>query len=185
MRTVVALALLVPIAARADVPDEGVSPDGSGSGSGSAAQPAQATDSEGAPGDSPVLRTSLRHKDIVVTTPGDRSTKNIAILASVAGAAALFGGIGLYWNLDSKSAADEVSAHRLLSTPWTPERQATYDRAHDSGVKAGVFYGVGGALLLGAIVGLIVTTPSPETTVIHPHVAVGPDGASIGGSWSW
>ena len=181
MKTVVALALVVPMVARADVPDEGVHPDGQGS----ATEPAGPTEPQGAPGDSPALRTSMRHKDIVVTTPGERSAKNIAILAGIAGAGALFGGIGVYFNLDSKSAADEVSANRPMSVPWTAERQATYDRAHDSGVKAEVFYGIGGALVLGAVVGLIVTAPKSETTVIHPHVAVGPEGASIGGSWSW
>jgi hypothetical protein len=182
MKTVVVLALCVPMAARADVPDEGVSP---GDGSGSATQPAPPTEAHGEPGDSPVLRTDMRHKDIVVVTPGDRSARNIAILASVAGAGALIGGIGLYYNLDSKSAADEVTQHRAVSVPWTPARQATYDRAHDSAVKAGVFYGIGGALVLGAVVGLIVTAPKAETTVIHPHVAVGPQGATIGGSWEW
>src|SRR5512141_1515821 len=99
MKTVVALALLVPMAAHADVPDDGVSPEGSGS----AAQPAPATEAQGVPGDSPALRTSMRHKDIIVTTPGERSSKNIAILAAVAGAGALLGGVGVYWNLDSKS----------------------------------------------------------------------------------
>lgn len=182
MKTVVALALLVPMAARADVPDDGALP---GNGSGSATQPAPATEAQGEPGDAPVLRTDMRHKDIVVVTPGERSAKNIAILASVAGVGALLGGVGLYFNLDSKSAADEVSQHRPVSIPWTPERQATYDRAHDSAVKAGVFYGIGGALVLGAVVGLIVTTPTSEKTVIHPHVAVGPQGATIGGSWEW
>ncbi|MBV8759294.1 MAG: hypothetical protein JO257_18550 [Deltaproteobacteria bacterium] len=183
MKTVVALALVAPMAmaAHADVPDEGVHPDGQGS----AAAPAGSTQAPGEPGDSPALQTSMRHKDIVVTTPGERSPKNIAILASVAGAGAIVGGIGVYFNLDSRSAANEVSAHRPMSVPWTADRQATYDRAHDSAVKAGVFYGIGGALVLGAVVGLIVTVPKAETTVIHPHVAIGPEGASIGGSWSW
>ena len=40
-------------------------------------------------------------------------------------------------------------------------------------VKAGIFYGVGGALLLGAAIAFIVTRAEGETTVIHPHVAVG------------
>ena len=181
MKTVVALALVVPMVAHADVPDDGIHPDGSGS----ATLPAGPTQAQGAPGDTAALRTSLNHKDIIVTTPGERSAKNIAILASVAGAGVLLGGIGLYYNLDSKSASDDVSAHRPVEIPWTPARQATYDRAHDSAVKAEVFYGLGGALLLGAVVGLIVTVPKSETTVIHPHLAVGPDGASIGGSWSW
>ena len=174
MKTALVLALAVlPGLARADVPDDGTRPD-DGSGAGSSA----------APGARPI-EVPVNHKDIVVTTEGERSAKNIAILASVAGAAALLGGIGVYYNLDSKSAADEVSASRPTSVPWTPARQATYDRAHDSAVKAEVFYSVGGALLVGAIVGLIVTQPKPETTVIHPHIDVGPNGASFGGSWSF
>jgi hypothetical protein len=177
MKTALVLALVVPRLALADIPDDGTRPD-DGSGAGSS------MGSSAAPGDQPV-QAPFHHKDIVVTSTGERSSKNIAILASIAGAAALIGGLGVYYNLDSKSAADEVSAHRPMSVPWTTDRQATYDRAHDSAVKAEIFYGVGGALLIGAVVGLIVTQPKTETTVIHPHVAVGPGGAVLGGSWSF
>jgi len=163
--------LVVPRLALADVPDDGTRPD-SGSGAGSSA-PAAAQS----------VQEPFHHKDIVVTTTPDRSPKNVAILASIAGAAAVLGGIGVYYNLDSKSAADDVSAHQPMSLPWTPQRQATYDQAHDSAVKAEIFYGVGGALLIGAVVGLIVTQPKAETTVIHPHVEVAPGGAVLGGSW--
>jgi hypothetical protein len=174
MKTVVALALVVPRLVLADVPDDGTRPD-EGSAAGSAAEL----------GDRQAYRAPFHHKDIVVTTPGERSTKNIVVLASIAGAGVLVGGLGVYFNLDSKSAADEVSAHGAATLPWTPQRQATYDRAHDSGVKAEVFYGVGGALLIGAFVGLIATQPKSETTVIRPHVEAGPGGAMLGGSWSW
>lgn len=167
MKTALVLALVVPRLAFADIPDDGARPD----------------DGSSAPG--AVRQVPFHHEDIVVTSTPDRSSKNVAILASIAGAAAVFGGLGLYYNLDSKSAADEVSAHRPMSVPWTADRQATYDRAHDSAVKAEVFYGVGGALLIGAVVGLIVTQPQTETTVIHPHLAVGPGGAVLGGSWSF
>lgn len=158
--------VVVPQLAVADVPDDGITRDSS------------------APGTAPV-QVAVGHKDIVVTTEGERSAKNIAILASIAGAGALLGGIGVYFNLDSRSAADSVSANSPTSTPWTPARQTTYDRAHDSGVKAEIFYGVGAALVVGAAVGLIVTTPAPETTVIHPHITVQPGGATLGGSWSF
>lgn len=164
------LALLVLVAPRlvlADVPDEGARP------------------VDGPPGATAPHAVPFRHKDIVVTTPGERTTKNIAVLATIAGAGALLGGVGLYFNLDSQSAANDVSAHRPTSLPWTPERQATYDRAHDSGVKAGIFYGVGGALVLGAAIAYIVTEPKAETTVIHPHIEVGPGGATLGGTWSF
>jgi hypothetical protein len=167
MRLLVFAVLVVPRLVLADVPDDGVSPTDA---------PANATVRHEVP---------VRHKDIVVTTPGERTTKNIAILASVAGAGVLLGGIGVYYNLDSRSAANDVSAHRSLSVPWTSDRQATYDRAHDSGVKAGIFYGVGGALLVGAAVALIVTQPKDETTVIHPHIEGGPGGATLGGTWSF
>ena len=158
--------LVVPRLALADIPDDG-------------------TRRDDAPPSSAPVQVPVQHKDIVVTTPGERSSKNIAILASIAGAAAAFGGIGLYFNLDSQSAANDVSAHRATSLAWTAERQATYDRAHDSGVKAGIFYGIGGALIVGAVVGLIATVPASETTVIHPHITVQPGGATLGGSWSF
>jgi hypothetical protein len=173
MKTVLVLALVVPRLALADVPDDGTRPD-DGSGAGSSV-----------PASEQPLQTPFHHKDIVVTSTPDRSAKNVAILASIAGAAVVFGGLGVYENLDSKSAADDISAHRPMSVPWTPDRQATYDRAHDSAVKAEVFYGVGGALLIGAVVGLIITQPKSETTVIHPHVAVGANGAVLGESWSF
>jgi len=181
MKTVLVLALVVPRLALADIPDDGARPD---DGSGAGSSMGSSAGSNAAPGEQ-ALQAPFHHKDIVVTSTGERSAKNIAILASVAGAAALIGGLGVYYNLDSKSASDEVSAHRPLSVPWTTDRQATYDRAHDSAVKAEIFYGVGGALLIGAVVGLIVTQPKTETTVIHPHVAVGPGGAVLGGSWSF
>lgn len=167
MRFLVLVALVIPRLVLADVPDDGASP------------------TEGPPAADHPREVPIAHRDIVVTTPGERTTKNIAILASIAGAGVLLGGAGLYYNLDSQSAADEVSAHRPMSVPWTDARQATYDRAHDSGVKAGIFYGVGGAMLLGAAIAFIVTEPKETTTVIHPHIEVGPGGATLGGTWSF
>jgi hypothetical protein len=161
MRLLALVALVVPQLALADVPDDGVSPTQASS------------------------YVPVHHKDIVVTTPGERTAKNIAIIASIAGAGLVFGGLGVYYNLDARSASHDVEANHPLSAPWTSDRQATYDRAHDSSVKAGIFYGVGGALLIGAAVTLIVTQPKEETTVIHPHIEVGPGGATLGGTWSF
>jgi len=127
-------------------------------------------------------------KDIVITVQGERSHNNILVLSSVAGAGALLGAIGLYYNLDARSAANDVNAVEAAHVAWTPALQAKYDQAHDSSVKAGVFYGLGGAVVIGAIVGLIVTAPKDTTTVIHPHTAViAPTrgGAVVGTAWSF
>jgi hypothetical protein len=136
------------------------------------------------------FRPKPMRKDIVITVDGDRSTQNIAMLAGIAGAGALLSGLGLYYNLDSKSAADGVSPKHPTNTPWTQAQIDEVDRAHSSAVKAGIFYGVGGAVLIGAIVTFIVTQPRAETTVIHPHytsmqpiVAPTPTGAIVGGAW--
>jgi hypothetical protein len=135
-----------------------------------------------------------RGKDIVITTQPERSRQNIIWLASVAGAGALLGGIGVVYNLDARSASNDVTAVEQAHVPWTPALQSRYDQAHDSSTKAEIFYGIGGALIVGAIVGLIVTTPKSETTVIHPHgspTATLPTltptagGAVLGGTWSF
>ncbi len=129
------------------------------------------------------------HKDIVITVTGDRDLRNIGLVAGITGAGLLLSAVGVYYNLDSKSAAEAVSAKHPTNLPWTPDEQATYDRAHSSGVKAGVFYGIGSAVLIGAIVTYIVTAPKTETTVIHPHYSAVPTiapaqgGAVLGGAW--
>ena len=129
-------------------------------------------------------------KDIVITVDGDRSAPNIALLAGIAGAGVLLSGLGLYYNLDSRNAAAEVSPKHPTNTPWTQAQVDEVDRAHSSGIKAGVFYGLGGAVIIGAIVTYIVTQPKSETTVIHPHyagvqplIAPTPTGAMVGGAW--
>jgi hypothetical protein len=137
-----------------------------------------------------VYTVPSRQKDIVITSAPDRSSNNKILLASLAGAAVVFGGVGLYYNLDAKSASDQVSAKNVKNTIWTAADQATFDRANSSSTKAEVFYGIGGALLVGAAITFIVTAPKTETTVIHsrtvtPTASPTPGGAMLGGAWSF
>ena len=128
-------------------------------------------------------------QDYTVEVQGDRSRSNVITIAGIAGAGVLFGGLGVYYNLDSRDAANAVSASKFINVPWTQDRQDTYDRAHDSKIKAEVFYGIGGACLIAAVVTLIVTEPKTETITIRPHaaptVAPAPGGAMLGGMWSF
>jgi hypothetical protein len=155
-----------------------------------------------APAPPPASDTGANHaapppggKDIVITVEGERSRNNRIAIWSVAGAGFLIGAVGLYYNLDARSSANAVTAQDMGHVAWTPTLQAEYDNAHSSSVKAGVFYGIGGAVIIGAIVGAIVTQPHSETTVIHPHGAGGTaaiptvsptaGGALVGGAWSF
>jgi hypothetical protein len=132
-------------------------------------------------------------KDITIKSYPDRSPTNIWSLSIAAGLGVVVSGVGAYYHLDSRDQSDKINAHRFTGESWTPERAAIYDEAHSSAVKAGVFYGIGGALVLGAAIAYIVTEPKMETTVIHPHVDSKPTallaptrgGALVGGAWSF
>jgi len=175
--------LLVPSVALAQTPDEPPPPPVA---SAPAPRPAPEPDREAIHPPLP-----MHAKDIVIHTSGERTTNNIITLWSVAGAGVLIGGIGLYYNLDARSASNDVNAVSQAHLPWTPQLQAKYDQAHDSSTKAAVFYSIGGAVVVGAVVAAILTQPKDETTVIHPHgtgtatVAPLPGGGVVGGAWTW
>ena len=134
-----------------------------------------------------------RGKPIVIISHPDRSTRNVATLAVLGGSGAIVTAIGLVFHLRANNARDEVAADRYTGEVWTPERQATYDRAHSSSIVAGALYGVGGALLLSTAILYIATDPKPEYITINPHVSPKPSamvaptrgGAMVGGTWSF
>lgn len=122
-------------------------------------------------------------KDIVIKHYPDRSRKNVIGLWTTVGAGAVLGGVGFAFHLDYRSKSGDVAASRFTGQPWNAERQATYEDAQRSSTMAGVFYGLGGATLLAAVVAFIVTEPKVETMVIHPHVDPKSGGATLGAGW--
>src|SRR5262249_43099978 len=81
------------------------------------------------PGDGADYAPAPSVRDIVVVIPGERSPTNIAWLAGVTAAGVVAGAIGLYYNLDSKSAADAVSQNQQTGRVWGQAYQADIDRA--------------------------------------------------------
>ena len=135
-------------------------------------------------------------KDIVITAPGERTTKNLATLGAIAGAGLVVGAVGIYFNLDARDAANQVTATTAIDPiaglhgsgkTWTIADQALVDRANSSSTKAEVFYAIGGAAVVAAVVAYIVTAPPEQRTVIHTHAAIAParGGAVVGEWWSW
>lgn len=125
--------------------------------------------------------------DIVIKVDRDRSLENKLVVGGLAVFGAALAGVGLYYNLDSRTAANNVSPTQQTTLTWGPELQAELDRAHSSGVKAEIFYALGGAFVVSSIVTLVLTDPGTETTVIHPRTAIAPTrgGAFIARSWSF
>ncbi len=137
-----------------------------------------------------IPRLAAADRDIVIETPGERTTATKAVLGGLLGAGLLVGAAGVYWNLDSRSASAEVSSGKFTGKAWTSEDIAFADQADRSKTRATIAYGIGGALLIGAAIAFIATDPPSETVVITPRrtiptVAPTPGGAVLGGMWSF
>ncbi|MDB4960378.1 MAG: hypothetical protein JWP01_377 [Myxococcales bacterium] len=135
-------------------------------------------------------RVASADKDISFESKGERSTTTRILLGSLLGAGVIAGGLGVYWHLDSKSASDDVGAVTFTGKAWTAEDVALVDQADRSRTRAAVAYGIGGALVLGAIIAFIATDPPTETVVITPRrgtptLTPTDGGATLGGTWSF
>ena len=128
-------------------------------------------------------------RDIIVDTPGERSSTNIAVIAGITTGALAAGVFGLYFNLQGEKAAKAVSSSTFTGRFWTPADQAQVDKADRDRTRTIVLYSAGGALLVAAIVALIATEPKSTRTVIHPHtasiIAPIPDGVIVARGWTF
>ncbi|MCX5744918.1 MAG: hypothetical protein NT062_20710 [Proteobacteria bacterium] len=112
-----------------------------------------------------------RMADIVVETPGERSPTNITVLVGLSTLALASGLLGLHFHLETKHATEAVNADTFTGRVWMPADQALVDDAARDRTRTIWLYGVGGSLLVGAIVTLIATDPDSTITVIHPRAA--------------
>jgi hypothetical protein len=129
--------------------------------------------------------TEIKYRKARSRTAGQKLT-----IGGLAAGGVLAGAVGLYFHLDSRDAADELSADAEIVGTWTADRQATYDRAGSSGIKAIVGYSVGALLLGGAVVALWKTEPGEDEVVLTtrraaPTLEPVAGGAVVGGVWPW
>ncbi|MEO8700025.1 MAG: hypothetical protein ABI867_08270 [Kofleriaceae bacterium] len=132
-----------------------------------------------------MLRTPIRPREIVIDVPGERTRNQKILIGSLLGTGAIAGAIGLYFHLDSRDAADSVSASQPTGEAWSDDDQALVERGARSRTRAAIGYSIGGAFMIGTIVSLIITSPKPERNVIRPHFAVNEHGGILGGAWVW
>ncbi|MBA3397362.1 MAG: hypothetical protein H0T89_32345 [Deltaproteobacteria bacterium] len=139
------------------------------------------------PDDRPAARIAPPRREIVIEVPGERSRTNMLLCGGLAGAGVLVGLAGLYWHLDSRDAADEVSTDRFSGRAWTPAHQDLVERADRSKTLATGAYIAGGAFVIGAALTFIFTAPKTTTEVIKTGTTVTPvrDGAMVTRMWSF
>lgn len=127
-------------------------------------------------------------RNIEIVTRPERSLGNRLLLAGLVGGGAIAGGLGLYFHLESRDAANAVSADGATGRAWSAEDRAEVDRAADNRGRAAIAYSIGGGLVIAAIVTALLTEPEEETTVIVPRgpapmVMPAEGGAVLGGAW--
>jgi hypothetical protein len=129
-------------------------------------------------------------RNIEIVTRPERPLGNRLLLAGLIGGGALAGGLGVYFHLESRDAANAVSADGATGRAWSADDRAQVDRAADNRGRAVIAYSVGGGLVIAAIVTALLTEPDEQTTVIVPRgPAVTPTvmpaegGAVLGGAW--
>ena len=137
-------------------------------------------------------RVSVLRDEVLDTVErGDRSPSDRHLIGGLYVGAAVVGGLGLYFHLDSRAAANDVSNQNEATGPWTAALQSTYDRGHHDGELAEISYGVAGSLLLGAIIATWWTQPKPRTAQVDvsriPTPVVSPtrNGGVVSAQWDF
>lgn len=157
------------------------------------AQPAQpeAPPSEPSPdgelSDRPMLRPAHKPREIVIEVPGERSTNNKLAVGALLGVGVIAGAVGVYYHLDSRTAANDVEAVQFEGEAWTQEEIDLVERADRARGRAIAGYVVGSAFVIGAIAAFIITEPKAERAVIRTGASASlvPGGAMAYRTWSF
>jgi len=151
-----------------------------------AGQPAAASDA-------PAPDYFAQHHDadtIKVRANRPRTGEQKLLIGGLAGGAALAAGIGIYFHLDSRRIANDLSADSPQVVRWSPERRDKYDRGQLDGKLAIASYVIAGALIGGTIVAVLMTDPGSDlievpTRRVTPTAGLVPGGGTVGAVWSW
>lgn len=129
-----------------------------------------------------------------------RTRQSVVLIASLFGAAVVFGGGGLLFHIHSRNQADEVATETGEHTGrvYTDAIDATRRDAERSRKLAIVGYAIGGGFLVGTLVAYILTNPGTETIRVgeevdppapsgRPQVLVEPTpgGGVVGAAWTF
>jgi hypothetical protein len=112
------------------------------------------------------------------------------LIAGLVGGTALTTGLGILFHLDSRAAANRVSADTPTETRWSPADADDYERAGRSGAIAIAAYSIGALLAAAAVVVVIRTEPGTEEVDLRkPRAFVAPtpdrSGGVVGAGWSF
>jgi len=158
------------------------------------APPAIADDASPAPAPAPASGPDYfarpRSEDkLMMRRPRSRPRKHKLLIGGLAAGAAVFAGAGLYFHLDSRRIANELSADSPQGTRWSEELQDKYDRGQLDGTLAIASYVIAGGLVGGVIAAVLWTDPGEDEidlrARVRPTAAVIPGGCAVGAAWRW
>ncbi len=113
---------------------------------------------------------------VAAGAPDDRG-RGLRLGAYGAGAASLIAfGVGTVYGVKARNISDE------LSEPNVVYREARFQDGESAETSMFVWYGIGGALLVGGVVLYVLGRPGDEAPATALVPTVGPDGAGV--SWS-
>jgi hypothetical protein len=136
-----------------------------------------------APGPAPIDYFHQGDGGIKVRQERTRTPRQKALIYGLAGGAAVFAGLGLYFHYDSKQIADDISADTPQNQRWSDELADRYDRGKLDRTLAIVSYTVSAGLIAATVVAVLKTDPGTEVRTIGVRAV--PGGATVGASWSW
>src|SRR5262245_25274459 len=118
-----------------------------------------------------------------------RTKQERYLIGGLAGGTGVAAGLGLLFHLDSRAAANRVSADDFTMSRWSPDREADFERAGRSGAIAIAGYSLAALLATATIVVIVKTEPgSEEVDLRKPRATVDlvpGGGAVVGTGWSF
>jgi hypothetical protein len=148
--------------------------------------------------DNDYFKDDSANQEVTFQVDRARTSRQRLLIGSLFAGAALCAGGGLYFHLDSRAKTNDVEAvDQHTGRIYTEEVADTRSQAFSSRRWAIAGYGVGGLLVVGAVVAFALTdpgkeritvgkdSPEPPAPVIPVSVLMVRGGAMVGGAWSF
>jgi hypothetical protein len=136
-------------------------------------------------GNTPDYFAPKPHGAVRVRVARERCRADKLLIGGLLAGTGLFAVSGVYFHLDSRAAAEEVSADNPTGQRWSDELADTYDRGQRSATIAKVSYALAGAAAVATLIAVWLTDPGEELVEARVGATVVDDGGIVGAAWQF